>query len=183
MKENDESKKLNKDSKKSNTKSSEKKNTGKEDAVKKRSGKKRSENKDPSLIYKVCTVRVEGFESRMYDYLPLEDTKAGDYVIVPFGWENTERVAFVQKVEQRSRFDKKIPYEQLKKVLRPYEDVTEDTPSLSAIRSDFAKQKENLEKQDIPILPAEEGAYVDGDFVYRKTDDGALLVKYIGKGK
>ena len=155
-----------------------KKNTGKEDAVKKRSGKKRSENKDPSLIYKVCTVRVEGFESRMYDYLPLEDTKAGDYVIVPFGWENTERVAFVQKVEQRTRFDKKIPYEQLKKVLRPYEDVAEDD-----IRSDFAKQKENLEKQDIPILPAEEGAYVDGDFVYRKTGDGALLVKYIGKGK
>ncbi len=172
MKENDESKKLNKDSKKSNTKSSEKKNTGKEDSVKKRSGKKRSENKDPSLIYKVCTVRVEGFESRMYDYLPLEDTKAGDYVIVPFGWENTERVAFVQKVEQRSKFDRKIPYEQLKKVLCPYEDDAGDTAGdddedavEDAIRSDLTKQKENLEKQDIPILPAEEGAYVDGDFV------------------
>ena len=149
----------------------------------------KSKNNDIPQIHRVCTVMVGGYEDRPYEYIPLEDTKAGDYVIVPFGRENWERVAFVQKVEYKPSFDLWLPYDCMKTVIKPFDaektkaEINEGKSNNETNNKEFLLQWKKLAKKKYPVLAPEDSAFAEGDWIYRNEKDGVQIIKYAGKDK
>ena len=84
---------------------------------------------DSGKLYRYCQVQVEGAE-RTYSYLAEDiSVQTGDWVEVPFGWENSLRRGKVLSVETYTAANAPWPPERTKRIRKRLEVLTEDSPS------------------------------------------------------
>ena len=89
---------------------------------------------DKTYVY--CQVLLEGVKFT-YSYISDFDIKVGDIVVVPFGYQNTERAALVVAVNEHTAETAPYPPEKTKHISRLF-----DQPENAALQQEKARLEE-----------------------------------------